>query len=435
MGKKTVRNAKDSSSNKNELNTEALVEHRMPIARAVLDHDSVAMADILHSSLPIKGEFTVDSVKISKSLGESFTGGRSTPVYFVTAQICRQGAQPRQRKFVVKLVCMPGDDNDPYITRRRESYAVERRFYSETAERLRDANLCIPKMLASDLDGSKPWPVFCILMNDVSTQYPIHPDFLSKRQAACALRWLARMHAIFWGETKATWRRDLWERGAFWTTASVGTEGVASAWTGTMRFLEQKHPEFVTANTKSLGRRIEVAGSSISKLLAKQSAGSQYGTLIHGDYKAANLFLSNDETATGADSVAVVDFQFAGGGLCAEDVAYLLYPDARGDHFEYEAELLKTYHEELVLQLITHQKGGPSTMPFDVFQRYYELARLDMTRYWLSKNRWAASTFGEAKLISMIENSMDQIDGGKLLESEEEYEAAILQYVECSSSM
>lgn len=420
-GKKEVARGDD-----NEL--DALLQDRMPIAQAVLTNDGNAMAAILQECLPLKGDFTVDSVQIEKSVGEGFTGGRSTPVYFVEARVCRPNQQqPKRRRFVVKLVCMPGDD--PYTLRKRESYAVERRFYAGTANRVREANLHIPKLLASDLDGSKPWPAFCILMNDVSQQHPQHPDFLSKDQAACALQWIATFHALFWGETSSTctWRRDLWDRGAFWTTPAVGTEGVATAWIGTMRYLEQKHPEYLTASTQSLGRRIEKAGSAISRLLAKESVGSQYGTLIHGDYKAANLFFPNDPES--ADSVAAVDFQFTGGGLGVEDVAYLLYPDARGDHFEYEEELLETYHEELILQLITQQKGGPSTMPLKVFRNYYELARIDMTRYWLSKNKWSASTRGEAELISILESVMDRIDDGQVLGSEEEYESALLKFI------
>lgn len=268
-------------------------------------------------------------------------------------------------------------------------------------------------------------------MNDVSLQYPHHPDFLSKNQAVCALQWIAKFHALFWSEC-SSFKRDLWDRGAFWTRTNVGTEGIAATWIRTMRFLEQKHPEYVTCNTKGLGRRIENVGAAISRLLAKQSAGLQYGTLIHGDFKAANLFFQKD--ATSASSVAAVDFQFAGCGLCVEDVAYLLYPDARGNHFDFEEELLKVYHEELILQLMTFQKGGPSTMPFDVFERYYELARLDMTRYWLSKSKWVASTIGEARLVSVLESTMDRIDGGGVLGSKEEYESALLQFVDASSA-
>jgi hypothetical protein len=82
---------------------------------------------------------------------------------------------------------------------------------------------------------------------------------------------------------------------------------------------------------------------------------------------------------------------------------------------------------------MTLQKGGPSTMPFDVFQRYYELARLDMTRYWMSKSKWVASTEGEAKLISVLEATMDRIDCGQVLEKEE-YESALLRFVDASAS-
>lgn len=433
MGKNKA-GKKDVVGNGDTADLENFIRTSMPIASAVSQNDTQAMAIILQSRLPIKGDFTVDSVQIQKSVGESFTGGRSTPVYHVSANILRPNASGKQRHFVVKLVCMPGNDNDPAILRRRESYAVERRFYADTADRIRAAQLQIPKLFASDLDGSKPWPAFCILMNDLSIQYPIHPDFLTREQAICAVKWIARLHALFWGEPQsATWRRDLWVRGAFWSTTTVGTQGVAAAWTGTMRYLEQKHPEYITSNTKTFGRRIEMAGASISKLLAKQSAsGSEYGTLIHGDYKAANLFISKTMNE-GADSIAVVDFQFAGAGMCVEDVAYLVFPDARGDHFEYEQELLGIYHEELILHLIAFQKGGPSTMSFDVFLRYYELARLDMTRYWLSKSKWAASTLGEAKLIYELEKAMDMIDGGEVLKSEKEYDAALLKFVNPTS--
>ena len=405
---------------------------QMPIAQAILQNDLHAMSAILQDNLPVQGTIVVvESMK--KSVGEKFTGGSSTPVYQVCAQVTRpfhNPEQPKRRHFIVKLVLMP--ETDSYTLARRESYAVERRFYETTAKRVRnEAQLHIPKLIASDWNGSKAWPAFCILMNDVSLQYPQHPAFLSKDQALCALLWIAKFHAMFWSESSSI-QRDLWDRGAFWTTTSVGTEGIAATWIGTMRFLEQKYPQYTTGNTKSLGRRIETVGAAISRLLAKQSSGLQYGTLIHGDYKAANLFFQRD--ATSASSVAAVDFQFAGCGLGVEDVAYLLYPDARGNHFDYEEELLKVYHEELILQLMTFQKGGPSTMPFEVFQRYYELARLDMTRYWLSKSKWVASTEGEAKLVSVLESTMDRIDGGQVLGSKEEYESALLQFVDSLST-
>jgi hypothetical protein len=191
MGKKAGK--KEGARDDNAINE---LLDRMAIANAVLTNNEVAMASILNDCLPIKGIFSVDSVQIEKSVGEKFTGGSSTPVYRIDAQITRQRQlQPKRRRFVIKLVLMPG--NDSYILRRRESYAVERRFYDTVANRVRDAHLHVPKLLASDLDGSKPWPAFCILMNDISQQYPQHPDFLTKNQAACALQWIATFHATF----------------------------------------------------------------------------------------------------------------------------------------------------------------------------------------------------------------------------------------------
>ena len=73
-------------------------------------------------------------------------------------------------------------------------------------------------------------------------------------------------------------------------------------------------------------------------------------------------------------------------------------------------------------------KGGPSTLSFSEFLKYYELSRLDMTRYWLSAKRWSASTAGEATLVSRLESSMDLIDGGDILK-ESEYDKALLRYL------
>ena len=66
-------------------------------------------------------------------------------------------------------------------------------------------------------------------------------------------------------------------------------------------------------------------------------------------------------------------------------------------------------------------------MSFSTFVRYYELARLDMTRHWLTKG-WAASMEGESTLGAVLEESIYQIDGGTVLSSAEEYKNAIKQF-------
>ena len=90
------------------------------------------------------------------------------------------------------------------------------------------------------------------------------------------------------------------------------------------------------------------AGKKASK---QQGAGGQYraprkhATLLHGDYKAANMFVRAGGAATAGDGdasadVAVCDFQFAGPGLAAVDIMYLLFADARAEFFDSEESLL-----------------------------------------------------------------------------------------------
>ena len=427
----------------------------MPLAHAVQAMDTAAFSVFLQQKvLPKDAEVT--DCTIEQSRGEAFTGGRSTPVYYISCQITRKQqhnnaaatVRRRQRNFVVKLISLPGSDDD--VWRKRESYAVERRFYeSEASDRIRtNASLLPhPKLLYSDRDGSRAWPVQCFLLNDLRTAFPCHPDFLSTSQAKRALQWLATLHATFWGgdgsSGKQRWRRDLWDRGGFWTTAATASSEkadskmIAAQWVPTMRWLESKQPTYCTTLTKGLGSRLQAAAGPIARFLTAASAPtSSYSTLIHGDYKAANLFFKHDQDDAcggdnGAQSVAALDFQYTGAGVGAEDVAYLLYPDARGHYFDVEDELLETYHEQLVSQLMQTQKGGPSSMPLDIFRQFYELGRVDLTLYWLSRG-WVASTVGDARLVSALEATMNRLDGGTALPNQQAYEVALANFVDVS---
>lgn len=389
-----------------------------PLASALRCNDMTALRTLLQATILPAGA-QVENIILEQSVGESFTGGRSTPVYYVKCTVVR-GTRRRLRDFVVKLVVMPGHDEK--VLHKRESYAVERRFYESTAAvRMRQVDLIFPKLLYSDRNGSRPWPVACFCMNDLRKQYPMHPQCLNVSQAHAALQWLATMHATFWGESDGVWRRDVWKRGGFWTRA---TRVSSLQWMPTVRWLETKYPQHMSATTKGLGVRLERLAEPLTLFLAHQSLGSSC-TLIHGDYKAANLFFVEREDEI---TVAVVDFQYTGAGMGAEDVAYLLYPDANGHFWEHESALLDTYHETLITQLMVQQKGGPSSLSRIALQQCYELARLDLTRYWLSKG-WVASTEGEAILVTALESTMERIDGGNVLRSLEEYKASLQVFV------
>ena len=406
----------------------------MTIANALQQNDAATLAFTLRGCLPGGKGVVVTDVGISKSMGEAFTGGRSTPVYYISCDVMRPGwDQPKERHFVAKLVIMEGDaSTNAKLSMKRESYAVERRFYDVAAPRIRDdagacsAGLEIPKLLASDRDGSKPHPAVCFLMNDVRSRgFTAHPNFLSVSEAKRALKWVARFHAVFWNDDKAQdWRRDLWTRGGFWTDGkdAINNQAISSQWSQTVRWLQTNHPELVSEEVKGIGKRIQALAGLLDRFLSTESVGPR-GTMIHGDYKAANLFLSDSSDGNdclGAESVAVVDFQFSGGGLGAEDVCYLLFSDARGHYFDEEDELLRVYHEELITSLIEQRKGGPSSISLDCLKMQYKLSRIDFTRHLLGRG-WVASTEGDKLLVGALAETLLSIDGGSPLASENEY--------------
>jgi hypothetical protein len=445
-----------------------------PLACSVRDHDLESLTQILQEMLPSSAVGGVSDVTLSATVGEAFTGGRSTPVYAVSCTVHKNNRErvverpvmKKKRNFIIKLVWMldhneekegyPPDDKknvsttqqrskkQPHLEHLRQSYAVERRFYeSELASRIRDAMppLSIPKFLGADLDGSRPWPVACFLMNDVTqgaNAFPHHPPFLTPIQAKCALRWIAHFHALFWSE-HTQHKNVLWPCGGFWNAKIdlIDWQKVQQHWMGTVQWLRQQESKLAretvisltTNNIKGLGKRLQAHAPALQEFLTQGMAIQRFGTVVHGDYKAANLFFKDkietqdDAFDQGANCVCAVDFQYTGGGIGAMDVAYLLYPDARGGFWESEEELLITYHETLIDQLVLQNKGGPKSLPYETFHALYDLVRVQLTCYWLSKG-WVASTAAEAKLVAVVATIVDQIDAGAILDKPKDYTRA-----------
>jgi len=310
-----------------------------------------------------------------KSGDESGNGGEDDDAVVVV----------RRRHFIIKFVDMTNptstDSRDeppsynPELVHLRESYGIERRFYDSHyyKKRLRPV-LSMPRLVASDFDGvqlCRPWT--CLVLNDVtaSSAAPVtpttsgnteslpfdeHPIFLSKTKAKQALHYAARWHAACWGDdgSDCAPATRLWPRGGFWNAKrqngrhhhraassqnkkrEENRSCIATAWTGTATYLKSKHPHLVTDRTKTVGHRLQAASEPLQEIWQDPAYAHPYMTLVHGDYKAANLFFCRSDDDNDCDDedlhkyVCAVDFQYTGHGLGAFDVAYLLYPDARG---------------------------------------------------------------------------------------------------------
>lgn len=200
--------------------------------------------------------------------------------YGEIVRVALRGA--RVPSVVVKRVSPPRRGADRSHQRKLASYAVERRWYASWAHRCGEG--CrIPRCFAAEEEPSG-W-VFVLEDLDASgyagrTRRP-GADAL----AAC-LGWLASFHATFLGVEP----EGLWPRGTYWHLATRPDELARIADPG----------------LRAAAHRIDAA-----------LADARHRTLVHGDAKAANFCF-------GRDAVAAVDFQYVGGGVGVQDLAYLL---------------------------------------------------------------------------------------------------------------
>lgn len=156
----------------------------------------------------------------------------------------------------------------------------------------------------------------------------------------------------------------------------------------------------------SLRASLEANGldASNARVGREDWANWKYATLLHGDPKAPNFFYNDyaDDTdwsdprttsAAGLPAVGMIDFQWAGLGLGAVDVAYCLaaaadpstlplpLPAGRGGTGTY----VKFYYECLVEGFVrfgvaADPQSARSVLPEGVFQRQFQWAFIDHAR-------------------------------------------------------
>ena len=187
---------------------------------------------------------------------------------------------------IVKDVRPPSDGTGRSHSRKLRSYAVEHAFYSTYASRCGDA--CrVPRALALRAEPGG----FLSVLEDLDSA-----GFAGRRRAPSAvditvtLEWLAQFHALFMGQEP----EQLWNVGTYWQLATRPDE-LAAMRPGALR---------------------EAASAIDARLNA-----ARFKSFVHGDAKLENVCFAS-HPATGA--VALVDFQYVGGGVGVKDVAYFL---------------------------------------------------------------------------------------------------------------
>ena len=270
---------------------------------------------------------------------------------------------------------------------------------------------------------------FSMLLHDFSPSDGWRQSgMLSSDEAASALRALARFHAFFWDGANV-WRdadvareleAALWPAGGYWQPSMQPEK----QWTELARSYSEHYtsfgpdffadvPELANVDMANLGGRLEKIAKRAAadahpfdlKSGGDAEANRRFRTVVHGDPKAANLFLrdasSGDEQPNGACEVGLIDFQWSGFGLAATDTAHhicaALAPECLSADGALETELLDGYYSTLIAALIEYGAADSADAAQAMFtrselQEQYETAVLDMGRL-VFAYQWSRADF------------------------------------------
>ncbi|HET9957611.1 MAG TPA: phosphotransferase [Polyangiaceae bacterium] len=302
-----------------------------------------------------------------------------------------QGHAQRVAKSIVVKWVRPPDERtlarDPAALRshRRKlrSYAVEAAFYTRHSRRC-DQTCRVPQAYVIE-NGERDW--LFVLENLDAAGYAARRTHASGADIRDALSWLAGFHARFLGVEP----EGVWKRGSYW-------------------HLETRQDEW-RALTDA---RVKEAASKIDERLAR----ARFKTLIHGDAKLENFCFATGgvrpvQDGDSAARIAAVDFQYVGGGVGVQDVAYLLSSCLEGRELEAQAEQwLEFYLGELCRSAgQLRSTVGPlfSRAPVDEaalseaveeWRALYPFAVADFQRFLLG---WAPSHARDSYLIEVTE--------------------------------
>lgn len=160
-----------------------------------------------------------------------------------------------------------------------------------------------------------------------------------------------------------------------------------------------------------------------------KSEAKEYGTLLHGDAKGANIVFSKSPRGIAGQplSCALYDFQYTGIGIVTRDLVYFLGTTAQSGivrRKEQEFDLLRTYHTSLLDAIgsrITeaaekpdlpsdpqsaaispnHQNRG-DIYSFERFQLHWELAIVDWYRFMAGWGFWGNDSWIEQRTREIV---------------------------------
>jgi len=291
-----------------------------------------------------------------------------------------------------------------------KSYEVVASFLSSKACQalMEKTGVCIPKCYDTRLQPNYSNPMeskFTFLLEDFTPSDGWYQRWLlhDAEEIKAALSTYAKIHAFcwngsaFWNDADAAreFEEGVWECGSYVQPKAQNTPEVnqckivAKEWATKRLKFEKELSSFDYWD--NLGERLESIAEECGRLAhpfaddALSEQYKKYRTFTHGDPKQSNLFFRS--TKSNKKQVGMIDFQWAGFGLAASDIAHHLTSAVHAEALADGGEdtLRRYYFDELQKHLVEFGAYGTAkdaieNYSYDTFIDQYEIAVLDICR-------------------------------------------------------
>mmetsp|Transcript_1093 Transcript_1093/g.1373 ORF Transcript_1093/g.1373 Transcript_1093/m.1373 type:complete len:472 (-) Transcript_1093:450-1865(-) len=414
---------------------EGLSSSSLPSQAAKMTTDPNDLKPILSHALPgiISYEHVGDGVKQANAEGSRILSRHSSSLSEKYDDECDKDAILETELFLKRVAAKAYTHKSWTDMRRTLVYArTEVRFYNEIVPLLLASNddmlrRQIPKCFHAtyDLSGlieedslttdaSQPSPLpedeeqlnallatkgGHMLLESLSPSHGYYQDSpITIQQSLACLTAVAELHASAWGDKPLL--KQINDR-----LSSAGgsyhlqfrnpkeLQNMVSSWElfrGNFVGLNEKTKILEKESVVRLGQRVYDMAEYVSKELTPKWD-DEYATLVHGDYKAMNVFLPSDDAADDKPPI-MIDFSCAGIGYGISDVGMHICHANLAEDLENggEEELLEGYLTALE-EAVSRRKGESWTYPRDVALRHYQLACIDYLRFILGRF-WRTAT-------------------------------------------
>jgi len=271
-----------------------------------------------------------------------------------------------------------------------------------------------------------------ILLESLSPSHGYFQDSpITPTQSLSCLRAVAELHAAAWGNEPLL--RTIGDRlstaGGSYQLAFRNPkelQNMVASWEGFReRFAGLKDQEASVRilerdSVMRLGRRVYEMAEYVSGELTP-SAGDEHATMVHGDFKAMNVFLPVEEKEGSGDAI-MIDFSCAGIGYGMSDVAMHIVHAVLPRDLENggEKRLVEGYLSALEDAMNRKLGAGGSekddesrwTYPREAATRHYRLACVDylrfiMGRFWRSATPESFEKKRESKNTTLINRNLE----------------------------